>query len=182
MTTNAPTTTSPLVAGTWALDPHHTTVGFTIRHLGVSKVRGRFDDVAAELVVGRDAMDSTVTATIGLASIDTGNRDRDDHLRSEELLDVEHRPTMAFRSTLVRGEGDDWTLDGELTLGDITHPVALTVELGGVEDFFDGTRHAGFEATTEISRKDYGLGFGPLGAMLGDTVKVELDLQFIEPA
>lgn len=181
MTTNAPTTAPPLTQGTWALDTHHTTVGFTIRHLGVSKIRGRFDDVAADLVVGPTPGESTVTAAVAMASVNTGNADRDTHLRSAELLDVEQRPTMSFRSTRIDGEGSDWTVAGELTIGDITQPLTLSVDLGGVEDFFDGTRHAGFEAIGEIRRKDFGLGFGALGAMLGDVVKIELDLQFIEP-
>ena len=182
MTTTAPSPVPPLVQGSWALDTAHTSVGFTIRHLGVAKVRGRFGDVAAELVIGRTLDDCEVTATVALASIDTGNADRDAHLRSAELLDVEHRPTMSYRSTQLRGEGTNWTLDGDLTIGDVTRPLTLAVELGGVEDFFDGTRHAGFEATGEIRRADFGLGFGPLGAMLGDILKIELDLEFIEPA
>lgn len=116
-----------------------------------------------------------------MASIDTGNDVRDSLLRSAELLDVEDRTSMSYRSTQARGAGADWTVAGELTIGDITRPLTLTVEFGGVEDFFDGTRHAGFEATGEIHRLDFGLGFGPLSAMLGDVIKIELDLQFIEP-
>lgn len=171
----------PLAQGTWALDTNHTSVGFTIRRVGLTKVRGRFGDVAAELVIGPTLDDCEVTATVALASIDSGNADRDAHLRSADLLDVEHRPTMSYRSTQVRGEGTTWTVDGDLTIGDVTRPLTLAVEFGGVEDFFDGTRHAGFEATGEIHRKDFGLGFGPLGAMLGDVVKIELDLEFVEP-
>ncbi len=116
-----------------------------------------------------------------MASIDTGNADRDAHLRAAELLDVAHRPTMSYRSTQVRGEGTEWVVEGDLTIGDVTGPLTLAVELGGVEAFFDGSRHAGFEATGQIRRTDYGLGFGPLGAMLSDVVTIELDLEFIEP-
>lgn len=178
------TTTSahPLAQGTWALDTDHTSVGFAIRHLGVAKVRGRFGDVAAELMIGPTRDDTCVTATVALASIDTGNAERDEHLRVAELLDVEHRPTMSYRSARIRGEASRWTVDGELTIGNVTAPLTLAVEFGGVEDFFDGTRHAGFEATGEIRRQDFGLDFGALGAMLGDVVKIQLDLQFIEPA
>ncbi|MBA2496721.1 MAG: YceI family protein [Acidimicrobiia bacterium] len=181
MTTTTSSPVLPLAQGTWVLDTDHTSVGFTIRHLGVAKVRGRFGDVAAELVVGSTPAESRVTATIALASIDTGNADRDAHVRAADLLDVERRPTMSYRSTEVRADGDSWTVDGELTIGTVTRPLTLAVELGGVEAFFDGTRHAGFEATGEIRRKDFDLGFGPLGAMLGDVVKFELDLEFIEP-
>ncbi len=175
------TSASPLAQGTWALDTHHTSVGFTIRRLGLTKVRGRFGDVAAELVVGPTRDETSVTATVALASIDTGNADRDTHLRAAELLDVQRRPTMSYRSTQVQGEGSRWTVDGELTIGDVTGPLTLDVEFGGVDDFFDGTRHAGFEATGEIRRNDFGLGLGALGAMLGDVVTIELDLEFVEP-
>lgn len=174
-------TESTLTPGVWVLDTNHTSVAFAIRHLGIAKVRGHFREVSAELVVGRDLADTSVTATIAMASIDTGNADRDAHVRSADLLDVENRPTMTFRSTGVRGKGSDWTLDGELAIGRVSKPVSLAVEFAGTEAFFDGTRHAGFEAKGQIRRKDFGLGFGPLGAMLGETVTIELDLEFVEP-
>jgi polyisoprenoid-binding protein YceI len=180
--TTSTTATLPLVAGSWALDAAHSQVGFAVRHLGVSKVRGRFGEVDAELVVGETVDDTVVTATVAMASIDTGNAERDAHVLSPELLDVERRPTMTFRSLGVRGAGTTWALDGELTIGEVTRPLTLDVELGGVEPFFDSTRHAGFEATGELRRRDFGLGFGALGAMLGDVVRIELDLQFVEPA
>jgi polyisoprenoid-binding protein YceI len=171
----------PLKAGEWTLDKMHTQVGFAIRHLGVAKVRGRFADVDASLVVGPSLEHCQVSATIATASLDTGNPDRDAHVKSPDLLHVEQRPTMSFRSTGVRDNADGWLLDGELTIGEVTRPITLDVEFGGVADFFDGTRHAGFEATGELRRKDFGLGFGPLGIALGDVVKLELDLEFIEP-
>ena len=183
MTLPTPTTTSalPLKPGSWVLDKAHVRVGFSVRHLGVSKVHGFFADVDADLIVGSSLDDTAVNASIALASIDTGNADRDAHLRSNELLDIEQRPTMAFRSTGISGSGDDWTLDGDLTIGDVTRPISLDVEFGGVAEFFDGTRHAGFEARGELRRKDFGLTFGPLDRMLGQVVKVQLDLEFIEP-
>ena len=171
----------PLARGRWALDAGHARVGFAIRHLGVSKVRGHFGGIDAELVVGQSVEDSVVAATVQLDSIDTGNAERDAHVRSAELLDVERRPTMAFRSTGVRAEGADWVLDGDLTIGAVTRPLSLNVSFGGVEPFLDGTRHAGFEATGALRRKDFDLGFGHLGALLGDVVHIQLDLEFIEP-
>ena len=179
--TTSTTAALPLVAGRWALDAAHSQVGFAVRHLGVSKVRGRFGEVDAELVIGETVGDTVVTATVAMASIDTGNAERDAHVLSPELVDVGRRPTMTFRSRGLRGVGTTWTLDGELTIGDVTRPLTLDVELGGVEPFFDGTRHAGFEATGELRRRDFGLGFGALGAMLGDVIRIELDLQFVEP-
>jgi polyisoprenoid-binding protein YceI len=182
--TTAPTTTTdlPLKPGSWALDKAHVRVGFAVRHLGVSKVRGSFHDVDAVLVVGPSLEDTVVSATIATASIDTGNADRDASVRSSQVFDVEQRPTMTFRSTAVTGSGDDWTLDGDLTIGDVTAPVSLDVELGGLAESFDGTRHAGFEARGEIRRKDFGLSFGPLDPMVGQVVRLELDLEFVEPA
>ncbi|MEU0226047.1 YceI family protein [Streptomyces sp. NPDC006284] len=170
----------PLVAGQWALDPLHSAVNFTIRHLGIAKVRGRFTGVRAELFVGERVEDVRVSATIDLATIDTGNTDRDAHVRASDLLDVEKRPTMTFRSSRVSGEGEDWTMEGELTIGDVTRPVTFAVEFGGLGALPGGDgRHAGFEATGEIRRSEFGLDFAP--GLLGEVVKIQLDMQFVEP-
>lgn len=116
-----------------------------------------------------------------LASIDTGNPDRDAHTRSADLLDVAKRPTMSFRSTRVSGADEDWTMEGDLTIGDVTRPITFAVEVGGVAVFphLDQRNHAGFEATGEIRRSDYGLDFGT--GLLSDAVKIHLDMQFIGP-
>jgi polyisoprenoid-binding protein YceI len=180
--TIAPSAAPPLAQGAWTLDTNHTFVGFAIRRLGLSKVRGHFGDVSAELVVGPTIDDCSVAAAVALASIDSGNADRDAHLRTADFLDVDNRPTMSYRSTAVHGEGSEWTVDGELTIGDVTAPLTLAVEVGDVADYFDGTRHVGFEATGEIRRSDFGLGFGVYGAALGDVVKIDVGLEFIEPA
>lgn len=170
----------PLLPGDWELDPLHSAVNFTIRHLGIAKVRGRFSEVKAELYVGESADDIKVSAEIALASIDTGNADRDAHTRSPELLDVASRPTMTYRSTRVSGKGEEWSMEGELTIGGVTRPVTFAVEFGGVVDsVIDNRRHAGFEATGEIRRSDFGLDFAP--GLLGDVVKIQLDMQFVEP-
>ncbi|MFJ6660032.1 YceI family protein [Streptomyces sp. NPDC091377] len=173
-------TALPLSPGEWVLDPLHSAVNFTIRHLGIAKVRGRFADVQAELYIGRTAEEVRVRAEIALASIDTGNADRDAHTRAADLLDVEKRPTMTFHSTRVYGAGGDWTMEGDVTIGDVTRPVPFAIEFGGVSDApGDERRHAGFEATGEIRRSEFGLGFA--AGLLGDVVKVQLDMQFIEP-
>lgn len=175
------TATLPLAPGHWAMDPFHSSVHFTIRHLGISKVRGRFTTFGAELYVGETPEDVRVSATIELASVDTGNPERDAHLRAADLLDVAKRPTMTYRSTRVRGAGGEWTMDGELTIGDVTRPVSFVVEFGGLGDVPVGTgRHAGFEARGEIRRSDFGLDFAP--GVLGDVVRIQLDMQFVEPA
>ena len=178
---NTLTTPLPLVAGRWPLDLNHSRVGFSIRHLGVAKVRGLFRDLDATLDVGESLDGTSISATVALASIDTANAERDAHVRSADLLDVDQRPTMTFVSTAITGTGSDWSLHGDLTIGDVTRPMQFAIEFGGIADFVDGTRHAGFEATGELRRKDFGLDFGPLGAFLGDVVKVDLDLEFIEP-
>jgi polyisoprenoid-binding protein YceI len=168
-----------LTAGTWALDTAHSAANFAIRHLGIALVRGRFVEFGAELVVGTGAEDFAVSASIPLAAIDTGNSARDEHLHA--LLDVANRPTLAYRSTGLTGEGSSWTVAGELTIGEVTKPVPLNVTLGGVAPFFDGTTHAGFTATATISRADFGLDFGQADAMVGDQVDIELNLECIEP-
>ena len=176
------TTDLPLEPGSWALDKTHTRVGFAVRHLGVSKVRGYFTNVDAALIVGSSLDDTAVDAWIDVGSIHTGDDDRDAQLRSQEFLDVEHHPTMTFHSTRISGAGEDWTLDGDLTIGDVTKPISLDIEFGGVAKVFDGTRRAGFEGSGELRRKEFGLSFGPVDPLVGQVVKLELDLEFIEPA
>jgi polyisoprenoid-binding protein YceI len=185
--TTTTTPTLPLAPGLWALDANHSSVGFTIRHLGVSKVRGAFHRFDVDVTVGETLETTSVVATIDVASLDTGNADRDAHVLSPDLLDVASRPTLAFRSTRIVGAGEEWQVDGELTIGEVTRPVTLAVELGGIQEFpGGGPRHAGFEATAEIRRKEFGIDIamppGVSGAMLGDVVKIELDLQLLEPA
>ncbi len=138
--------------------------------------------MGAELTVGATVDECAVSATVALASIDTGNADRDAHVRAPDLLDVERRPTMTFRSTRIGGAGGDWSMEGDLTIGEVTRQVMFEVDFGGVEDsIVDGRRHAGFEARGEIRRSDFGITFGAADALLGDVVKIQLDAQFIEP-
>jgi polyisoprenoid-binding protein YceI len=185
MTTTTGTQSLPLVPGRWAVDRNHSSIGFTVRHLGVSKVRGRFNAFDVDVVIGETLADTTVRATIDVASIDTGNADRDAHVLSADIVDVARRPTIEFRSTSVADAGDHYAVEGDLTIGTITQPVTLDVELGGVETFPGGPRHAGFEATTQIRRKDFDIDValppGVSSVALGDVVKIEIDLQLLEP-
>ena len=171
------------VAGTWDIDPTHSTVSFSVRHMMVSKVRGRFNGVSGRLVTGDDLLDSSVTAEIDVNSFDTGNPQRDEHIRSADFLHATQYPTMTYRSTGVRRDGDNLVVDGELTLRGITRQVPLTVELTGFgRDPYGGTR-AGFSATTKINRRDFGIDTElPLdggGVVIGDTVHISLDIQAV---
>jgi polyisoprenoid-binding protein YceI len=175
------------VAGTWTIDPVHSGVGFTIRHMMVSKVRGRFGGFEGTVVTGDDPLGSSVTATIDLSSIDTGNPQRDEHVRSADFLDVAKYPEMTFRSTRVRADGGGFLLDGELSLRGVTKEVSLKLVAEGFgpdvfrqDDPFKGAR-AGFTATGEISRLEFGVGDGatvPGGALaLSDKVQLVLEIQ-----
>ncbi|MGW4636218.1 YceI family protein [Nocardia sp. NPDC004415] len=174
------TQTQQLKAGSWALDAHHSSVAFTIRHLGIAKVRGGFTRFATEFVVDETGA-ASLSATIELDSFDTGNPDRDAHVRNADFLDVANRPTLSFRSTQPVTIGESFTVVGEATLGTVTRPLTFDVEWGGIADFPDGTRHAGFSATGTIKRTDFGVG-GPMPGMLADKVAVELEIELVEPA
>ena len=136
------------IAGTWDLDPVHSTIGFVARHLMVSKVRGRFTKFEAQIVTAPNFLESSATATIDLSSVDTGNETRDNDLRSENFFDAAAHPTMTYRSTGIRptGSQDSFPVDGELTIRGVTRPITLTVEVNGFgPDPYGGTR-AGFSA------------------------------------
>ena len=181
---NTQTSTIPgYVAGTWTIDPVHSEVGFTVRHMMVSKVRGKFNDFSGELVTGASPLDSSVTATVQLSSIDTGNVDRDNHIRSADFFEVENHQTMTYYSTGVRPDGHDYILDGELTMKGVTRPVSLKLELGGFgPDPFGGVR-AGFTATGEIKRSDFGVDFNAVmetgGVVVGDKVTILLEIEAV---
>jgi polyisoprenoid-binding protein YceI len=170
-------------AGTWAIDPVHSEVGFTARHMMVSKVRGRFTTFSGEIVLGDSPLQSSVTATIDLTSINTGNEQRDRHIRSADFFEVDKYTTMTYRSTGVRAEGDHYIVDGELTLKDVTREVPLTLELNGFgPDPYGGTR-AGFTATTEINRRDFGVNFSaPMetgGVVVSDKIAIQLEIEAV---
>ncbi len=179
ITANAPT---ELTTGTWVIEPAHSEVGFTVRHLGLSKVRGRFNNFSGTLTITDERLASSVEATIDLASVDTNSPDRDGHLQSTDFFGVESNPQMTFRSTAVTTD----SLAGELTIKGVTHAVDLDLEFHGVTvDNYETTR-AGFSATGQISRSDYGIDFNaPLGLdgmLIGDKIAIELEIQAIPAA
>ncbi len=174
-----------LVPGTWSIDPTHSDVSFSVRHMMVSKVRGTFRRFDAELVIAENLSDSSVNATIDVGSFDTGNAERDAHIRSADFLDLERYPTMTYRSTAIHPEGDRFVVDGELTLHGVTRPVALQLEVGGVTTDPYGNLRLGLSATTEINRRDFGIDVSmPLeagGVVVGDKVNITLDIAAIRP-
>jgi polyisoprenoid-binding protein YceI len=171
------------IAGTWTIDQTHSEIGFTVRHMMVSKVRGKFNAFSGEFVTAEDPLASSVTATIDLASIDTNNEQRDGHIRSADFFEVDAHPTMSYTSTGVRAAGDDFVVDGDLTIKGVTKAVPLKLEIGGFgPDAFGGTR-AGFSAKAEISRDDFGISFNmPLdggGVVISDKVQIHLEIEAI---
>lgn len=171
-------------AGTWAIDPTHSEVGFSVRHLMVSKVRGRFASFEGTFVTAENPLDSKVEASIDVSSVDTNNSDRDAHLRSADFFDVEKYPDFTYRSTGVRVDDGDLVLDGELTLHGVTAPVPLALEVNGfLPDSPFGDHRVGFSATGEVSRKVFGISFEhPLeggGVGLGDKVHINLEIEAV---
>ena len=171
------------VAGTWAIDPVHSEVSFVVRHMMVSKVRGRFDTFEGTIVTAEDPLASSVTASVDLSSIITGQEQRDAHIRSADFFEVDKHTHMTFASTGIRVEGDHFLLDGDLTLKAVTKPVTFKLEVNGFgPDAYGGTR-AGFSATTEINRHDFGVSFnGPIpgvpgGVAVSDKVTINLEAE-----
>ncbi|MEV0331203.1 YceI family protein [Nocardia sp. NPDC050717] len=174
--------TNGLTAGTWAIDPSHSTVGFSVRHLMVSKVRGRFTDFDGALVIGEDGT-ASATAEIRVDSLTTDNAQRDGHLRTADFFHAEQFPVMTFKSTGFRGEGNDFVVDGEFTVRGNTKPVTLEVEFLGVNPGMGNGPVAGFEAKTVVSRRDFGLDIDmPLpdgGAVIGDKITLTLEIETV---
>jgi polyisoprenoid-binding protein YceI len=171
------------VAGTWAIDPVHSEVSFVVRHMMVSKVRGRFDKFEGTIVTTEDPLGSSVTASVDLTSINTGQEQRDAHIRSADFFEVEKHPEMTFASTAVKEGEEGLVLEGDLSLKGVTKAVAFNLEVNGIgPDAYGGTR-IGFSATTQINRKDYGVDFnGPIpgvpgGVAVSDNVTITLEIE-----
>jgi polyisoprenoid-binding protein YceI len=163
--------------GTWVIDPTHSEVAFSVKHLGIAKVRGRFDSFEGQIITAENPLESSVTATINTASVSTGNGQRDEHVRAEDFLHADAFPVMTFTSTRLRADGDGFLVDGELTLRDITRPVTLALELNGFGTGFESKPAVGFSATTEISRSQFGVTAGPASAVVGDTIKITIEVE-----
>jgi polyisoprenoid-binding protein YceI len=168
-------------AGNWKVDHIHSDLRITARHLMVAKVRGTFEDFDASIVVGEDPLDSTVQFEAKAASVTTGTTDRDNHLRSGDFLDAEQYPLVTFESTSLKPSGDDWQLDGDLTIRGVTKPVTFDLAFEGAATDPYGNTKAGFSAVGEIERKDWGLTWNvPLengGVLVSEKFKIEFDIE-----
>jgi polyisoprenoid-binding protein YceI len=173
-----------LTPGDWNVDPVHSTVGFVARHLMIAKVRGRFTEFSGTIHIAEDPLQSWVEASVDLSSVTTGDLQRDTHLRSPDFFDIEKYPTMTFRSTGIKPEGDHYIMTGDLTVAGQTRSVDFRLEFEGVEkDPWGGTR-VGFTAEAEISRKDWNLTWNMAletgGVVVGDKVKIELEVEAVK--
>jgi polyisoprenoid-binding protein YceI len=175
------------IAGTYEIDASHTDVGFVVRHLMLSKTRGRFPGVTGTIVIGDDPLDSSVEVSIETAGVDTGDDRRDEHLRSPDFFHVEQHPVMTYRSRAVRPTGPGrWTVEGDLSIRDVTRHVDLDLAFeGGLTDPWGNVR-AGFTASAQVERDDFGLGWNQLleggGVLVGRTVSIEIEAELVRSA
>ena len=169
------------VAGTWALDPTHSELAFSVRHLAISKVKGSFEKFDVNVVTAENPLDSTVTASIDVASVNTRQKDRDGHLRTSDFFAIDEFPTIEFSSTALRQDGDVLHIDGDLTMRGVTKPVTFSGEFGGIVVNGYGQTVAGASFSTKINRHDFGVSWNAAveagGLTLGDTVTISIDAQ-----
>lgn len=174
-----------MAATKWVLDPTHSEVQFKIKHLVISTVTGSFKKFEGQAVTENDTFENAqVTFSLDVASIDTNQEQRDEHLRNNDFFDAATYPQITFTSTSLIKKGDDYKLAGNLTVKDVTKPVTLDVEFGGTATDFYGNEKAGFEVTGKINRKEFGLTFHAVteagSIVLGDDVKLFANVQFIK--
>ncbi len=179
------TTTAPLATGTWNIDASHSTVGFVVRHMGFSKARGGFNSFEGSIVVADDLASSTADVTIDASSFDSRDEGRDAHVKSGDFLDVDNHPNLTFRATDVRHvEGNEYVVTGDLTIRGVTRSVDLATEYLGTDTDPFGNVKAGFEATTEINREDFGLTWNAAlesgGVLVGKKVQIVAEVQAVK--
>lgn len=171
------------VAGTWNLDPAHSEITFSVRHLAISKVKGTFTTFDVTVTTGESIVDSTVKASIDIASVTTGNPDRDGHLQSGDFFLAEEHPQMTFESKNISEKGDELLIEGDLTLRGVTKPVTLTAEFGGIMTDPYGQTKAGFSAKGKLDRTEFGVNFNAAlekgGVLLSNDVTIDLEIQLV---
>jgi polyisoprenoid-binding protein YceI len=172
------------ITGTWVVDKDHTDIAFTATHLGVSKTHGHFSDFDGKVIVdGAKQENSSVTFTIKVDSLDTGNKQRDTHLKSKDFFDAETYPDITFKSTKVQKKGKEYAVTGDLTIHGITKPVTLTFEPHGPQAFFDKKLHAGLETHTQINRQDFNLKWNALiegTQVVGNIIDIDISFEAIK--
>lgn len=175
---------SALTPGTWTVDASHSHIGFVARHLMVAKVRGRFNDFSGTISVAENPLDSKVSATVQIASIETNDAGRNGHLLGADFFDAEHFPTMELATTGIEADGDDYVLHTQLTIKGVTRPVDFELEFEGVETDPWGNTKAGFSAEAEVNRKDWGLEWNVAletgGVLVGEKVKILLEIEALK--
>ena len=175
-----------LTTGTWTVETSHSAATFTVRHAGISKVRGSVAITEGVITIGEDLASSSVTATLDPATIDTRDANRDGHLRSADFFDTETHPTWTFASTSITAAGDEYVITGDLTIHGVTRAVALTTEFNGAATDPFGASRIGFSAHTQISRKDFGLTWNAAletgGVLVGDKVTIDLEIEAVAQA
>lgn len=170
----------PIDAGTYAIDPLHTQVGFAITHLGITPLQGIFTGYSGTLEVGPSAESSSLAVAVDLATVNSGHPMRDEHLQGADFFDTAGDGTMTFRSTGISGSGDDWTIDGQLTLKGETHPVSLKARMTGKAVFpMDQKERIGFTASGKLDRKKFGVGAAIPGFIVSEDVELNLAVQLV---
>jgi polyisoprenoid-binding protein YceI len=172
-------------AGTWVAEPTHSRVGFSVKHLGIATVHGEFDEFDGSLTLGEDLASAKLTASVKVASVNTKEAARDEHLRSADFFNAEENPEITFESTEIAPAGDDeFTVTGNLTIAGVTNQITLKAESDGTETDPWGNERVGLELTGALSRGDYGMKFnqalGSGNVLVGDKVKIHVDISAVK--
>ena len=183
--TMSTTAITAIPTGTWNVDPTHSGIEFTVKHLGIATVRGRFGEFEGQLVMGDDPSQAKATGTVRAAAVDTNEPARDDHLRSADFFDVANYPEITFESTEIKQVDESvYHVTGDLTLHGVTKPITLHAESSGTEQDPWGNTRVGIEASGEVSRGDYGMKFnqalGSGNMMVSDRVRINLDISAVK--
>ncbi|HEV7847582.1 MAG TPA: YceI family protein [Thermoleophilaceae bacterium] len=185
MISTAKTTLVP--TGTWSVDPSHSTVGFSVKHLGIATVRGKFEQFEGKLEIGEDLSSARASGTVQGASINTNDAGRDEHLRSADFFGIEANPELRFESTAIRAlDEDTFEIEGELSMNGVTGPVTLKAEVQGTETDPWGNERVGLEVTGQLNRTDWNMTFnqalGSGNLLVGEKVKLDLDISAVKQA
>lgn len=182
MSTEAATVTTALPTGTWTVDPVHSNVEFSVKHVGIATVKGRFNQFEGTLEVGPDG--AVGHGSVEVQSIDTGEQQRDDHLRSPDFFDVANHPKIDFRSTAIQVDGDAIAVSGDITIHGVTRPITLEGELEGSETDHQGQQRVGLSLSAQIKRSDFDMRFnaalGSGNLVVSDKVKIQVDVSAVK--